>query len=156
MPPRVRRVVDVLAAHGQDSDVRFLPESVRTAAAAADALDVEVGAIANSLVFDAGGSPVLVLTSGAHRVDVAALAAAWDLPPLRRASPDFVRDHTGQPIGGVAPVGHPEALRTYVDVALADHDVVWAAAGHPQSVFATSFDGLVRLTGGTPTIVTGA
>ncbi|KAA1423487.1 YbaK/EbsC family protein [Mumia zhuanghuii] len=152
--PRIQQVVSALAEHGVvDEVVRVLPDSARTAREAADALGVEVGAIANSLVFDAGGEPVLVLTSGAHRVDTEALAAAHGLPPLERARPETVRAATGQVIGGVAPVGHPTPLRTFVDVALAAHAVVWAAAGHPHAVFATSYAQLVSLTGGTPTEV---
>ncbi|MGH1562669.1 YbaK/EbsC family protein [Mumia sp. DW29H23] len=152
--PRVQQVIDALAEHGVvDEVVRVLPDSARTAREAADALGVEVGAIANSLVFEADGEAVLVLTSGAHRVDTAALAAAHGLPPLERARPETVRAATGQVIGGVAPVGHPAPLRTFVDLALRDYEVVWAAAGHPHAVFATSFDQLVTITGGTPTEV---
>jgi len=69
---------------------------------------------------------------------------------VRRASPEFVRSHTGQPIGGVAPVGHPAPLPTLVDQALAQYDVIWAAAGIPRSIFPTTFEELVRLTKGTP------
>jgi prolyl-tRNA editing enzyme YbaK/EbsC (Cys-tRNA(Pro) deacylase) len=93
------------------------------------------------------------VTSGAHRVDVAKVAADHGLPPLRRATPDFVRTATGQAIGGVSPVGHPAPVRTLVDRWLARHDVVWAAGGHPHAVFPTSFDELVAMTGGTPTDV---
>jgi prolyl-tRNA editing enzyme YbaK/EbsC (Cys-tRNA(Pro) deacylase) len=93
--------------------------------------------------------PLLVLTSGSHRVDVEHLGSALKLR-LGRADPEFVRAATGQPIGGVAPVGHPAPVRTVVDRALADHPVVWAAAGHPHAVFPSTFDELVRLTGGDP------
>lgn len=151
--PRVRVVAEALRALGSPAQVRMLPDSARTAAEAAAALGVEVGAIVNSLVFDADGTPVLVLTSGAHRVDVEAVAARHGLPPLRRASPDFVRQHTGQAIGGVSPVGHPSPLLTLIDEDLGTHPEVWAAAGHPHAVFPTTFDELHRLTGGTPTSV---
>ncbi|WP_262851895.1 YbaK/EbsC family protein [Mumia quercus] len=152
--PRIQQVVDALAAHGVvDEVVRVLPDSARTAREAADALGVGVGAIANSLVFASAGEPVLVLTSGSHRVDTALVAATHGLAPLERADPDFVRAATGQVIGGVAPVGHPAPIRTFVDVALREHDVVWAAAGHPHAVFATSYEQLVEITGGTPTEV---
>jgi len=152
--PRIQQVVDALAERGVvDEVVRVLPDSARTAREAADALGTEVGAIANSLVFASGGEPVLILTSGAHQVDTALVAAIHDLQPLERADPDFVRAVTGQVIGGVAPIGHPAPLRTFVDLALRDHEVVWAAAGHPHAVFATSFDQLVEITGGTPTEV---
>lgn len=143
------RVAEALRASGAQPP-RDLEHSARTAAEAAAALGVEVGAIANSLVFDAAGTPVLVLTSGAHRVDTKALAARLGLPRLDRASPDFVLEHTGQAIGGVSPVGHPVPLPTYVDRALAGHSVVWAAAGHPHTVFPTTFEELLRLTGGAP------
>jgi prolyl-tRNA editing enzyme YbaK/EbsC (Cys-tRNA(Pro) deacylase) len=148
--PQISTVTATLAESGVTGELRILPDGVRTAAAAADAVGCAVGAIANSLVFDADGEPVLILTSGAHRVDTEKFARAHGLPALRKATPDFVRSHTGQVIGGVAPVGHPAPLRTFVDRWLADHETVWAAAGHPHAVFATSYDELVRLTGGEP------
>ncbi|WBB75295.1 YbaK/EbsC family protein [Micromonospora sp. WMMD1128] len=154
--PNVRAVQLALdgagALDGSDraSVVRLLPEAVHTAAAAAGALGVDVGAIANSLVFDADDAPLLVLTSGAHRVDTAGLAATLGVTHLRRASPDFVKRHTGQVIGGVAPVGHPGPLRTVVDTALAGYDEVWAAGGVPQAVFPTTYAELLRITGGAP------
>ena len=149
--PNVVAVQDALVAAGAaDAHVVVLDEAVHTAAAAAAALDVEVGQIANSLIFDADGEPLLVLTSGAHRVDTAKVAAALGVAKLRRATPEFVRSTTGQVIGGVAPVGHPAPLRTLVDVVLADYDVVWASGGVPHVVFATTYDELVRITGGTP------
>jgi prolyl-tRNA editing enzyme YbaK/EbsC (Cys-tRNA(Pro) deacylase) len=146
----VLKVAEALAAAGATGEVVELADEVRTAALAAEAVGVEVGAIANSLVFDADGEPLLVLTSGAHRVDTAKVAALLGVPAVRRATPEFVRAATGQPIGGVAPVGHPAPLRTLVDVELADHDVVWAAGGVPHVVFATTYGELVRITGGTP------
>ncbi|MEU1753739.1 YbaK/EbsC family protein [Micromonospora matsumotoense] len=149
----VQRALDDAGARdgsGAASQVRLLPEAVHTAAAAADALGVDVGAIANSLVFDADGTPLLVLTSGAHRVDAAGLAARLGVTHLRRATPDFVREHTGQVIGGVAPVGHPGPLRTLVDTALAGYAEVWAAGGVPQAVFPITYPELLRITGGTP------
>jgi prolyl-tRNA editing enzyme YbaK/EbsC (Cys-tRNA(Pro) deacylase) len=130
--------------------LRVLPDAVTTAAAAAAALGVEVGQIANSLVFDADGAPLLVLTSGAHRVDTGKVAALIGVQKVRRASPEFVRAATGQPIGGVAPVGHPAPLRTLVDRALAQYDEVWAAGGIPHAVFVTTFAELVKVTGGQP------
>jgi prolyl-tRNA editing enzyme YbaK/EbsC (Cys-tRNA(Pro) deacylase) len=122
---------------------------VHTAALAAEALGCEVGAIANSLLFDAGGAPVLILTSGAHRVDTAKVAAGLGLPKLARATPEFVREHTGQVIGGVSPLNHPAPVPTYLDRTLADHPEVWAAAGHPAAVFSTTYDELLRMTGAT-------
>ncbi|MBB5789447.1 YbaK/EbsC family protein [Jiangella mangrovi] len=155
--PNVQRVRAALTEAGATSaaeGVVVLPDSAPTAAAAAEQLGCEVGAIANSLIFDCDGAPLLVLTSGAHRADVAVLARAAGAATVGRADPTFVRTHTGQPIGGVAPVGHPAPVRTLVDVWLAEHDEIWAAAGHPHSVFPTTFDELVRVTGGTPVDVT--
>ncbi|MFG1777287.1 YbaK/EbsC family protein [Micromonospora sp. NPDC049048] len=157
--PNVQAVQDVLDAagtrdaSGAPSVVRLLPDAVHTAAAAAEALGVGVGQIANSLVFDADGEPLLVLTSGAHRVDTAGLAASVGVGRLRRATPEFVRAHTGQVIGGVAPVGHPRPLRTLVDTALESYDEIWAAGGVPRAVFPTTYPELLRVTGGAPTSV---
>jgi prolyl-tRNA editing enzyme YbaK/EbsC (Cys-tRNA(Pro) deacylase) len=128
--------------------MRVLPDAVTTAAAAAAALGVEVGQIANSLVFDADGAPLLVLTSGAHRVDTGKVAALIGVGRVRRASPEFVRAATGQAIGGIAPVGHPAPLRTLVDRALQQYDEVWAAGGIPHAVFPTTCAELVTVTGG--------
>lgn len=150
--PAVEKVRAALDAHGARGEIRWLDDAVTTAPLAAQALGVEVGQIANSLVFTLDGAPVLVMTSGAHRVDTDFLGARLG-GVLGRASKDVVRDATGQVIGGVAPVGHPAPVRTLVDTALAQYDVVWAAAGHAKTVFPTSFDELVRITGGEPTPV---
>lgn len=125
----------------------ILPDSVHTAALAAAALGCEVGAIANSLLFDADGTPVLILTSGAHRVDTEKVAAAIGRTSLKRASADFVREHTGQVIGGVSPIDHPAPVPTWIDSWLRRHEVVWAAAGHPAAVFSTTFEELIAMTG---------
>src|SRR3990170_2006590 len=109
--PNVERVAADLAAAGATGQIRLLDEAAPTAAAAAAQLGCEVGAIANSLIFDADGSPVLILTSGAHRVDTAKLAAELGINKLRRATPEFVKEHTGQSIGGGAPAGHPPSVR---------------------------------------------
>jgi prolyl-tRNA editing enzyme YbaK/EbsC (Cys-tRNA(Pro) deacylase) len=148
--PRVAEVAHLLRAAGATGEVRALPDSARTAAAAAVQLGVEVGAIANSLVFDVGGNPLLVLTSGAHRVQETLVATLLGVPAVTRATPEFVRRHTGQAIGGVAPIGHPEPIGTLVDIELARHEQVWAAAGHPNTVFPTTYDELLRLTDGSP------
>lgn len=150
MHPNVRAVQDALQSAGAIGEIRMLPDAVATAAAAAAALGVEVGQIANSLIFDADGGPLLVLTSGAHRVDTAKVAKLVDAEAVRRATPEFVRQHTGQAIGGVAPIGHPAPVRTLVDLALAPYDEIWAAGGIPHAVFPTTFDELVRITAGTP------
>jgi prolyl-tRNA editing enzyme YbaK/EbsC (Cys-tRNA(Pro) deacylase) len=148
--PYAEHVASELAALGVPGDVRELAEPAPTAATAAAQLGCEVGAIANSLVFNADGEPLLVLTSGAHRVDTDRVAADIGVAAVRRADPEFVYVSTGQRIGGVAPVGHPRPVRTLVDTALQQYDVVWAAAGHVHTVFPTTFDELVRITSGTP------
>ncbi|WP_327684215.1 YbaK/EbsC family protein [Kitasatospora sp. NBC_00458] len=150
LPARSQAVADALAAAGLPGGIRVLPDSARTAAEAAAALGCEVGAIANSLVFVCDGAPLLVMTSGAHRVDTAHLARQLGTGPIERAGAAEVREATGQAIGGVAPVGHPAPLRTVVDTALAAHEVLWAAAGHPHTVVPMSYDELLKLTGGTP------
>ena len=150
----VQEALDAVGARrtdGSPSRIRTLPSAVHTAVAAAAALGVEVGQIANSLIFDADGAPLLVLTSGAHRANTARLADVAGVTVVRRAAPDFVRRHTGQVIGGVAPV-HPTVegtqMRTLIDKALFEYDEVWAAGGIPQAVFPITPDELRRLTGG--------
>ena len=141
--PGITRFRDEHARRGGTGHVVILPDSVHTAALAAEALGCEVGAIANSLLFEAGGTPVLILTSGAHRVDTDLVAQRIGVTALRRAKPEFVREHTGQVIGGVSPIGHPAPVPTYLDPWLRRHEVVWAAAGHPAAVFSTTYDELV-------------
>ena len=141
----VRTTLQRLGATGE---VRQLDDSARTAKEAADALGIEVGQIASSLIFLADGAPVLVIASGGHRVDTEQLSKVLDGSVITKANADDVRAATGFAIGGVAPVGHPEPLRTIVDVALAQYDVVWAAGGHPHYVFPTSYDELLRITAG--------
>jgi prolyl-tRNA editing enzyme YbaK/EbsC (Cys-tRNA(Pro) deacylase) len=148
--PSISRFREELARRGGTGRVVVLPDSVHTAVLAAEALGCEVGAIANSLLFDADGSPVLILTSGAHRVDTRKVAAELGVAKLGRAAPEFVREHTGQVIGGVSPIAHPTPVPTYIDPWLERYDEVWAAAGHPSAVFSTSYDELVHLTGATP------
>ncbi|MEP6852703.1 MAG: YbaK/EbsC family protein [bacterium] len=147
--PNCVAVDTALASAGVAGRVRILAEPAPTAVRAAEQLGVPVGAIANSLVFttDAGQS-VLVLASGAHRVDTTRAASVLGAARLERATAEAVRTSTGQPIGGVAPVGHPQPLPTLVDTALAQHPTVWAAGGVPSAVFPTSFAELVQLTGG--------
>jgi len=145
--PSIARFRAELERLGGSGRVVVLPDSVHTAALAAEALGCEVGAISNSLLFDADGSPVLILTSGAHRVDTAKVAAALGVSRLGRAKPEFVRAHTGQVIGGVSPIAHPAPLPTYIDSWLRRYDEVWAAAGHPAAVFSSTYDELVAMTG---------
>jgi prolyl-tRNA editing enzyme YbaK/EbsC (Cys-tRNA(Pro) deacylase) len=127
----------------------MLDEAVATATAAAQYLGCPVGAIANSLIFATdGGEPLLIMTSGAHRVDMIKVGKQLGVE-LRRASPEFVREHTGQPIGGVAPVGHPKPIYTLVDRALADFDELWAAGGVPHAIFPLTYRELLTITHGT-------
>jgi prolyl-tRNA editing enzyme YbaK/EbsC (Cys-tRNA(Pro) deacylase) len=148
-PAAVTRFKEAHTAAGGGGRIVILPDSVHTAALAAEALGCEVGAIANSLLFDAAGQPVLILTSGAHRVDTGRTAERIGVPSLSRANPDFVRQHTGQVIGGVSPLGHPSPVPTWLDVELRRYDEVWAAAGHPAAVFSTTYDELLTMTGAT-------
>jgi prolyl-tRNA editing enzyme YbaK/EbsC (Cys-tRNA(Pro) deacylase) len=142
LPRSARRVRAALREAGLDVEVVVLEDSARTAAEAAQAVGVEVGAIVKSLVFrDGDGEPVLVLVSGDNRCDEALLG-------VTRADAAGVREVTGYAIGGVPPVGHPAPLRTVVDERLGRFETVWAAAGTPHAVFPVSFDDLVRLTRG--------
>ncbi len=149
--PSITRFRDEHARLGGTGEVVILPDTVHTAALAAEALGCEVGAIANSLLFDADGAPALILTSGAHRVDTDKVAATIGADALRRAKPEFVREHTGQVIGGVSPIAHPLPVPTWLDSWLEKYDVVWAAAGHPAAVFSTTYAELAAMTGA-PTI----
>ncbi|MGS0687037.1 YbaK/EbsC family protein [Nakamurella sp. GG22] len=153
MHPNAAAVGRALADAGVAGAVQELADSARTAALAAAALGCEVGAIANSLVFMADDVPLLILTSGGHRVDTAYVATLLGVDAVRRATPEQVRAATGQPIGGVAPVGHPTPVRTLVDVALRDYPVVWAAGGTPHTVFPTNYDELLRICSAEPVTV---
>ena len=149
MHPNCDAVNDILEAAGFPGRVRMLDEAVATAQAAAQYLGCPVGAIANSLIFATeGDTPLLIMTSGAHRVDMIKVGKLLGME-LRRATPEFVRQHTGQPIGGVAPVGHPKPIRTIVDRALAEFDELWAAGGIPHAVLPLSYRELLILTSGT-------
>lgn len=160
--PAVARVRETLTAVGVTTEVVVLDGAARTAAQAAAYLGVLTAQIANSLVFAATDlaadpddaqvdpEPVLMLASGAHRVDTAKVADLLELGSLDMASAAMVRETTGFVIGGVAPVGHLRPVRTLIDVTLARYDTVWAAAGHPHAVFATTYDELLRITGGQP------
>ena len=144
----VERVRDALARVGLADTIVELPGAARTAKAAAEYLGCDVAQIANSLVFraQASDSALLVMSSGAKRVDVARLAALSG-EPVGKADADFVRRHTGFVIGGVPPVGHGLA-RTFVEKSLAAYRELWAAAGHPHTVFRLTYDELVRITRG--------
>lgn len=152
--PAVSRVLEDLAPHGLYPQVTWFGDATTTATAAADALGVEVGQIANSLVFTLNDEPILVLTSGAHRVDTEWLGTRLG-GTIGRASKEVVKKATGQVIGGVAPVGHPRPVRTFVDTALKAYGEVWAAAGHPKTVIPLTYEQLLMVTSGTPTAVRG-
>lgn len=145
-----QKVQSALHALGLDLQVVELPGSTRTAVEAAAAVGCDVGQIVKSLVFKAKRSekPVLVIASGANRVDERRVEALLG-EPLGKADADFVRQHTGFVIGGVPPVGHSEKLETYIDRDLQQYDQIWAAAGTPHAVFRLSPADLVRITGGT-------
>ena len=147
--PSVVRVRSALEAAGIAPAIIELPGAARTAQAAAAYLNCDVGQIANSLVFRAerSGNPLLVMSSGARRVDTTRLAATIG-EPVGKADAAFVRERTGFAIGGVAPVGHATRITSYVEKNLAAYRDVWAAAGHPHTVFRLSYAELLRITGG--------
>lgn len=153
--PSVIRVTSLLKELGCSGEVTILSDSARTALDAANALGIEVGQVASSIVFKLpSGNPLLVITSGRHRVDTELVAKNLGVEKLHRADADFVKNASGFSIGGVSPVGwvnQPEI--TLIDQALNDYNVAWAAAGHPHSVYPTSFEELARVTGATPMVV---
>ena len=148
MNPKHQRFVADLKKAGIERQIRVLDEHTHTAAAAANYLGCEVAAIANSLVFDCEGDALLIMSSGAGRVDTALVSAALGGKKLKRATPGFVKQATGQVIGGVAPAGHPAPLRTFIDISLSDFDELWVAAGTADSLMPISYEELVKLTGG--------
>ena len=145
----VDRVARALRAAGVAAEIVELPGAATTAKAAADFLGCEVAQIANSLIFRGGesGAAILVMSSGAKRVDTGKLARVAG-EPIAKADAEFVRGATGFAIGGVAPVGHIGAPRTFVERSLAAWPAIWAAAGHPNTVFRLTYAELVRITGG--------
>ncbi len=149
LKPSAQKVQDALAAAGFSNRVVELPDSTRSAAEAAAAVGCTVGQIAKSLVFRGvpSGRAVLVIASGAHRVEEGLLADALG-EQIGKADAEFVREQTGFAIGGVPPVGHPRPLVTLVDEALLAHAEIWAAAGHPRAVFRLTPAELVAMTGG--------
>lgn len=151
--PSVIRVRNRLQELSVAGEIKILEDSARSAREAADALAVEVGQICSSLIFACAGKPILVLTSGRHRVDTAKVASEQGLSALDRADAELVKNSTGFAIGGVAPIGHLRPITTYIDTALAEYPIIWAAAGHPHAVFPTTFDELLRITGARPIAV---
>ena len=145
-PDAVANVRRALLAAGSADTVAVFETQVPTAAAAAAALGCDVAAITNSLVFDVDGVPLLILASGAARVDTGKVAAQLGSGKIRRATPDFVLAHTGQRVGGVAPIGHPEKIRTILDQSLKTHELLWAGAGDHNSMFSITYQDLHRIT----------
>lgn len=145
----VQRVQAALRDAGSPAQVMALAETARSAQEAADSIGCELGAIVKSLVFQIGDQPVMALVAGDRRCNEKALPAAFGLEgKAKRASAETVRASTGFAIGGVAPVGHPQALPMVIDSSLARFPAIYAAAGHPHCVFQTTPDELQRLTGG--------
>ncbi|MFY2790805.1 YbaK/EbsC family protein [Rhodococcus sp. KRD162] len=145
--PNAAHVADTLISRGHHGVVVNSPEGTHTAADAAAALGVDVGAIVKSMVFLLGDEPVLLLVSGAHNVHLDHTGARLG-GTLRRADLETAKHATGQPIGGIAPVGHPTNLETFIDQDLADYTEIWAAAGHPNTIFRSTFTELLRITAG--------
>lgn len=149
---RVSALLKKLDCSGQ---VRILSESARTALDAANSLGIEVGQVASSIVFRLpSGNPLLVITSGRHRVDTNLVAENLGVEKLDRADADFIKESSGFSIGGVAPIGWLSAPEiTVIDRALDDYEIVWAASGHPHAVYPTTYAELIRCSGATPMVV---
>ena len=150
----VKRVATALIEHGCAGQIKVLSDSARTAAEAATALGIEVGQIASSLIFKLpDGSPLLIITSGRHRVDTELVARNLGIEKLGRVDADYVKEQSGFSIGGVAPIGWVSPATILIDEALNDYEVVWAAAGHPHAVYPTSFAELLAITSAKPMVV---
>ena len=151
----VRRFIDAAHSLGIDGEIKVLSDSARTAIDAANSLGIEVGQIASSLIFKLpSGNPLLIITSGRHKVETDLVAQNLNIEKLDRVDADYVKERSGYSIGGVSPLGwisKPEI--TLIDEALNDYDVVWAAAGHPHAVYPTSFSELLECTGAKPMVV---
>jgi len=146
----VKRVAQALIEHKMSGQIKVLNDSARSAAEAAAALGIEVGQIASSILFKLpDDSPLLVITSGRHRVDTDLVASQIGVASLGRVDADYVKEKSGFSIGGVAPIGWINPATTIIDEALNDYQVVWAAAGHPHAVFPTTFDELSKVTSAT-------
>jgi len=150
----VKRVIVALADHGLTGEVHVLSDSARTAQEAASALEIDVGQIASSLIFKLpDDSPLLIITSGRHRVDTDLVAKNLGIEKLGRVDADYVKEKSGFSIGGVAPIGWVSPPTILIDQALNDYEIVWAAAGHPHAVYPTSFTELLECTGAQPMVV---
>ena len=151
----VRRFKEAADSLGVKGEINILAETARTAIDAANGLGIEVGQIASSLIFKLpSGNPLLIITSGRHRVDTDLVAKNLDIPELGRADANYVKEVSGYSVGGVSPLGwisKPEII--LIDEALNDYDVAWAAAGHHHAVYPTTYDELIQCTGAQPMIV---
>ena len=151
----VKRFQEAATKLGVKGEVNILSETARTAVDAANGLGIEVGQIASSLIFKLpSGNPLLIITSGRHRVDTDLVAQNLGIAELGRADANYVKEVSGYSVGGVSPIGwtsQPE--KTLIDQALNDYPVVWAASGHPHAVYPTSFDELIVCTGAKPMVV---
>jgi prolyl-tRNA editing enzyme YbaK/EbsC (Cys-tRNA(Pro) deacylase) len=151
----VKRFQEAATKLGVKGQVNILSETARTAVDAANGLGIEVGQIASSLIFKLpSGNPLLIITSGRHRVDTDLVAKNLGIAELGRADANYVKEVSGYSVGGVSPLGwisKPEII--LIDEALNDYDIVWAAAGHPHAVYPTSYTELIACTGATPMVV---
>ena len=151
----VKRFIKAATDLGVRGRVSVLSETARTAIDAANGLGIEVGQIASSLIFKLpSANPLLIITSGRHRVNTELVAKNLDISELGRADANYVKEISGYSVGGVSPLGwisKPEII--LIDEALNDYDVVWAAAGHPHAVYPTTFTELLACTGARPMVV---
>jgi len=151
----VKRFKEAADSLGVTGEINILAETARTAIDAANGLGIEVGQIASSLIFKLpSGNPLLIITSGRHRVDTDLVAKNLEIPELGRADANYVKEVSGYSVGGVSPIGWittPEI--TLIDEALNDYEIVWAASGHPHAVYPTSYTELITCTGATPMVV---
>ena len=151
----VKRFKEAANSLGVKGEINILAETARTAIDAANGLGIEVGQIASSLIFKLpSGNPLLIITSGRHRVDTDLVAKNLNIAELGRADANYVKEVSGYSVGGVSPIGWvstPEL--TLIDEALNDYEVVWAASGHPHAVYPTSYAELIACTGATPMVV---
>ena len=152
--PSVQRVSAKLKELGVQGEVHVLSDSARTAQEAADALGILVGQVASSIVFKLDDeSPLLVITSGRHRVDTKLVAEKLGVTKLHRVDADYVKEKSGFSIGGVSPVGWISPATILIDEALNDYEIIWAAAGHPHSVYPTTYAELIKCTSAKPMVV---
>jgi prolyl-tRNA editing enzyme YbaK/EbsC (Cys-tRNA(Pro) deacylase) len=150
----VKRFIEAKNSLGLQGAVTVLSDSARTAQDAASALGIEVGQIASSLVFKLpDGSPLLIITSGRHRVDTDLVAKNFGIEKLGRADADYVKSVSGYSVGGVAPIGWTSQATIVIDEALNDYEVIWAASGHPHAVYPTTYSELLEVTNARPMIV---